>query len=102
MASPPRSRPVRHDRPGGRVAPHLDGCPGSPAFVINRTLDVLAANALAEALHSPFVQADNLARMTFLDPAGNQVLHAPSTGSSAMKSARPAARGDVRPGRNRS
>ncbi|MFE7775194.1 helix-turn-helix transcriptional regulator [Streptomyces sp. NPDC057445] len=59
-----------------RVSPALrqlmDGYPGAPAFVINRTLDVLAANALAEALHSPFEQADNLARMTFLDPAGRQ------------------------------
>ncbi|MFF4013977.1 helix-turn-helix transcriptional regulator [Streptomyces sp. NPDC001843] len=59
-----------------RVSPALrrlmDGCPGAPAFVVNRTLDVLAGNALAEALHSPFEQADNLARMTFLDPAGRQ------------------------------
>lgn len=50
----------------------MDGYPGAPAFVINRTLDVLASNALAEALHSPFEQMDNLARMTFLDPAGRQ------------------------------
>ncbi|GAA2488218.1 helix-turn-helix transcriptional regulator [Streptomyces longisporus] len=50
----------------------LDGSPGAPAFVINRTLDILATNALAEALHSPFERADNLARMTFLDPAGRQ------------------------------
>ena len=50
----------------------LDGYPGAPAFIINRTLDILATNALAEALHSPFEQADNLARMTFLDPAGRQ------------------------------
>lgn len=59
-----------------RVTPALrqlmDGYPGAPAFVINRTLDVLATNTLAEALYSPFEQADNLARMTFLDPAGRQ------------------------------
>ena len=59
-----------------RVSPALrqlmDGCSGAPAFVINRTLDVLAGNALAEALHSPFERADNLARMAFLDPAGRQ------------------------------
>ncbi|MFJ9703804.1 helix-turn-helix transcriptional regulator [Streptomyces sp. NPDC101234] len=59
-----------------RVSPALrqlmDGYPGAPAFVVNRTLDVLAGNALAEALHSPFEQAHNLARMTFLDPAGRQ------------------------------
>ncbi|MFI5858267.1 helix-turn-helix transcriptional regulator [Streptomyces parvulus] len=59
-----------------RVSPALrqlmDGYPGAPAFVINRTLDILAANALAEALHTPFERADNLARMAFLDPAGRQ------------------------------
>ncbi|MFK8908948.1 helix-turn-helix transcriptional regulator [Streptomyces sp. YS-3] len=59
-----------------RVSPALrqliDGYPGTPAFVIDRTLDVLAANTLAEALHSPFEKADNLARMAFLDPAGRQ------------------------------
>lgn len=43
--------------------------PAAPAFVISRTLDVLAANALAGALFSPFARADNLARMTFLDLA---------------------------------
>ncbi|MGP3691444.1 helix-turn-helix transcriptional regulator [Streptomyces sp. IBSNAI002] len=50
----------------------LDACPGAPAFVVNRALDVLAANALAEALYSPFEAADNLARMAFLDPAGRR------------------------------
>lgn len=48
----------------------MDGYPHTPAFVLNRTLDILAANALAEALFTPFDPADNLARMTFLDPAG--------------------------------
>ncbi|MEV6777188.1 helix-turn-helix transcriptional regulator [Streptomyces syringium] len=57
-----------------RVAPALrvllDGYPSTPAFVINPTLDILAANILAEALYSPFALMDNLARMAFLDPAG--------------------------------
>ncbi|MFE4023809.1 hypothetical protein ACFXPZ_41560, partial [Streptomyces sp. NPDC059101] len=48
----------------------LDGYPSTPAFVINPVLDILAANALAEALYSPFEAMDNLARMVFLDPAG--------------------------------
>ncbi|MFJ6789706.1 helix-turn-helix transcriptional regulator [Streptomyces angustmyceticus] len=47
----------------------MDGCAHTPAFVINRTLDILAANALADALYAPFRPADNLARMAFLDPA---------------------------------
>ncbi|WP_243787686.1 helix-turn-helix transcriptional regulator [Saccharopolyspora gloriosae] len=48
----------------------MDGSPRTPAFVLNRTLDVLATNALADALFAPFDRADNYARMTFLDPAG--------------------------------
>ncbi|MDD9376314.1 helix-turn-helix transcriptional regulator [Streptomyces sp. ZAF1911] len=48
----------------------LDGFSDAPAFVINATLDILAANPLAKALHSPFAPADNLAHMVFLDPAG--------------------------------
>ncbi|MFJ9605840.1 helix-turn-helix transcriptional regulator [Kitasatospora sp. NPDC101176] len=50
----------------------LDGYPAAPAFVVNRTLDVLAANALAAALHSPFERMGDLASMVFLDPAGRR------------------------------
>ncbi|WP_330347182.1 helix-turn-helix transcriptional regulator [Streptomyces sp. NBC_00582] len=66
--------PLGHttDRVSPALRRLLDGYPGSPAYVVNRTLDVLAANALAEVLHSPFEELDNLARMTFLDPAGRQ------------------------------
>ncbi|MER5634681.1 XRE family transcriptional regulator [Streptomyces nitrosporeus] len=58
-----------HDRVGPDLRQMLDGFPHTPAFVINRTLDILAANAQARALHSPFTRPDNLARMAFLDPA---------------------------------
>lgn len=47
----------------------LDGFTGTPAFVLNPATDFLAANALADALFSPFGEVDNLARMIFLDPA---------------------------------
>ncbi|MGW3011701.1 helix-turn-helix transcriptional regulator [Streptomyces sp. NPDC001219] len=66
-----------HDRPAPQrnvVSPELrqlmDGYATTPAFVVNRALDILAANALADALYAPFSPADNLARMAFLDPAG--------------------------------
>lgn len=39
-----------------------------PAFVLGPALDVLAANALAEALYSGFARFDNLLRIIFLDP----------------------------------
>nr|CAM34332.1 putative DNA-binding protein [Streptomyces tendae] len=68
----PGERPSPHS--AGRVSPALrqlmDGYPHTPAFVMNRTLDLLAVNALAQALYSAFTPADNLARMIFLDPAG--------------------------------
>lgn len=48
----------------------LDGYHHTPAFVLNPALDVLMANDLCRALFSPFDVADNLARRTFLAPAG--------------------------------
>ncbi|MET9625934.1 helix-turn-helix transcriptional regulator [Lentzea sp. NPDC006480] len=47
----------------------ISGMHDMPAFVMNSLLDILATNALAEALYEPFTPADNAARMTFLDPA---------------------------------
>ncbi|MBE3012011.1 helix-turn-helix domain-containing protein [Microbispora sp. NEAU-D428] len=58
------------DQVGAGLRQLMDGFPHTPAFVLNRTLDILAANALADALYSPFDPADNLARMAFADPAG--------------------------------
>ncbi|NEA40559.1 helix-turn-helix transcriptional regulator [Streptomyces sp. SID11385] len=47
----------------------LDGYPSAAAFVLNPATDFLASNALADALFSAFAKRDNMARMTFLDPA---------------------------------
>ncbi|WP_328376828.1 helix-turn-helix transcriptional regulator [Streptomyces sp. NBC_00440] len=66
-------RDDNRDLPGEAVGTPLrqllDGYTNAPAFVLNPAKDFLAANALAEALFSPFEAVDNLARMTFLDPA---------------------------------
>ncbi|MGW4687270.1 helix-turn-helix transcriptional regulator [Streptomyces sp. NPDC004244] len=73
LAGTARSRPfaaATTDRVGSALRALIDGYPDTPAFVIDPTLDVLAANALAEALYAPFEQVDNLARMVFLDPVG--------------------------------
>lgn len=48
----------------------MDTWTEAPAFALGPALDVLAANALAVALHSGFERFDNLARMVFVDPAG--------------------------------
>ena len=68
---PPRRRPApQRVRP--TVQRVLDSMRGTPAFVLNGRLDVLAANTLGRALYSP-VYADplrppNNARFVFLDP----------------------------------
>lgn len=43
----------------------------TPALVLSETLDILAQNRLARAMHSAFAEASNIAVMTFLDPAGS-------------------------------
>ena len=64
----------RRASPGRAVSPDLlhllDLWPATPAIVLSRRLDVLAANPLARALHSGFSRRDNLLAMLFLDPAG--------------------------------
>ncbi|MFE5536582.1 helix-turn-helix domain-containing protein [Streptomyces sp. NPDC056492] len=67
--SAPADRPAT-DQVDPGLLQLLDGFCGSPAFVVNAALDILAANPLARALHAPFSPADNLARMVFLDGAG--------------------------------
>lgn len=66
-------RRERNARRPERVSPHLlrllDRWSGTPAFVLGGTLEMLARNRLAQALHADFTVTDNLARMTFLDPA---------------------------------
>ncbi|MFD6877179.1 MULTISPECIES: helix-turn-helix transcriptional regulator [unclassified Streptomyces] len=62
-------RPRPRETVGSALRQLLDGYPNAPAFVLNPATDFLASNALADALFSPFESVDNLARMTFLDPA---------------------------------
>lgn len=50
------------------IAQLIASWPGTPAFVQNRHMDVLAANALASALSPVFSAGVNLVRATFLDP----------------------------------
>ena len=46
----------------------LDAWPTIPAFVRSETLDVLASNALAQAISPSFAIGVNLARFAFFDP----------------------------------
>ncbi|WP_410596425.1 helix-turn-helix transcriptional regulator [Amycolatopsis sp. lyj-23] len=55
-----------------RVSPNLlrlmDSWPGTPAVVLGRCLDVLARNALGEALFAGHTHSGDLVRLVFLDP----------------------------------
>jgi hypothetical protein len=76
---PPRRRPT-----GQRVRPTvqrvLDSMSGTPAFVLNGRLDILAANALGSALYSPVYAMPagppNTARLVFLDPHATEFFRA--------------------------
>ncbi|MFE4639380.1 helix-turn-helix transcriptional regulator [Streptomyces sp. NPDC056730] len=57
---------------GEKLLRLMDGWEHTPAFVVGPALDIMAANSLAEALHSGFGRFGNLARMVFADPAGRE------------------------------
>lgn len=64
-----------------RVRPHLrqliESWTRTPAFVIGHAQDLLATNALADALYRDFAQRDNVLRMLFLDPAAKTFYRSP-------------------------
>jgi transcriptional regulator with XRE-family HTH domain len=51
----------------------LDAFPNSAAYVLSPAFDVLATNALAHALLSPFAGNQNMVRVLFLDPEARTV-----------------------------
>ncbi|MFH8469130.1 helix-turn-helix transcriptional regulator [Streptomyces sp. NPDC017991] len=67
--APEGERPQPRESVSTALRQLLDGYPNAAAFVLNPATDFLAANSLADALFSPFGQMDNMARMTFLNPA---------------------------------
>jgi transcriptional regulator with XRE-family HTH domain len=67
-AAPRRRRVRRAERIRPGLAQLLDRWVEQPAVVVGRHRDVLAANALAIALHEGFTPGRNLLRDVFLDP----------------------------------
>lgn len=51
----------------------MESFPAAVAYVINRRLEVLAANALADALLSPLADRRQVLRSLFLDPAAREL-----------------------------
>ena len=68
--TPPAALTMPSRAVGQELTGLLETWEATPAYIIDRTMDILAENELARALHSGFSESDNLARMTFLDPAG--------------------------------
>jgi transcriptional regulator with XRE-family HTH domain len=68
----PRARPPgqinRLDQVSPGVVRLMESWDQTPAFLISRRLDVLAANRLAEALYGALSYLDNCMRMVFLSP----------------------------------
>ncbi|MEV7284952.1 helix-turn-helix transcriptional regulator [Streptomyces sp. NPDC093252] len=64
-----------------RVRPHLrrliEDWTRTPAFIVGHAQDLLATNALADALYREFSLHDNVLRMLFLDPAAKSFYRSP-------------------------
>lgn len=71
LANPVRRRPSP-EQVAPAVAGFVDQLP-TPALIVSRYQDVLAANALAEALSPGFCVGQNLSRWRFLEPAAREV-----------------------------
>ncbi|MGV9820717.1 helix-turn-helix transcriptional regulator [Nocardia xishanensis] len=65
----PRARATAEDRVDPRLLELVAAWPNNPAVVYNRAYDVLAANAIADALFSGWRHSRNLVRTVFTDPA---------------------------------
>jgi transcriptional regulator with XRE-family HTH domain len=63
-----RRAPVRAERVRPGLVDLLETWTHTPAFVLGRCMDVLAANRLAGALHPVCAQGGNMVRTSFLDP----------------------------------
>ncbi|MEV6995462.1 helix-turn-helix transcriptional regulator [Streptomyces sp. NPDC093228] len=69
--------PVRVERARPHLRQLIESWTGTPAFIIGHAQDLLATNALADALYRDFAQHDNVLRMLFLDPAAKTFYRSP-------------------------
>ncbi|WP_327070769.1 helix-turn-helix domain-containing protein [Kitasatospora sp. NBC_01302] len=70
----PKSAPAHpHDQVHPALLQLMDAFPTAVAYVINRRLDVLASNALADALLSPLADPHRMVRSLFHDPAAREL-----------------------------
>jgi transcriptional regulator with XRE-family HTH domain len=65
----PRVRAAVTDRVDPSLLQLMDAWPGNPAIVYNRAYDVLASNAIGDALFHDWAHSRNLMHVVFTDPA---------------------------------
>ncbi|PXX69181.1 helix-turn-helix protein [Nocardia tenerifensis] len=87
-----RRAPQRPERVSPGLLSLLQAWPNTPAVVLGRHMDVLAANPLAAALNSISVPGNNQVRMMFLDPEARNIypdwaIHAADTVASLRATA---------------
>lgn len=69
----PRARAAAvADRVDPSLLQLMDAWPDNPAIIYNRAYDVLAANAIADALFHEWTHSRNLMHMVFTDPAARK------------------------------
>ncbi|MEU7785667.1 helix-turn-helix transcriptional regulator [Amycolatopsis sp. NPDC049159] len=66
--APRRRRRPRREQVSPNLLRLMDGWPDTPALVLGRCLDVLAHNALGQALFGGHEHSGDLVRLVFLDP----------------------------------
>ncbi|MEV6424692.1 helix-turn-helix transcriptional regulator [Streptomyces sp. NPDC051662] len=64
---------VGEERVAAELLQLMGAFPAAVAYVVNRRLDVLASNALADALLSPLADPRRMARSLFCDPAAREL-----------------------------
>ena len=67
----PRTAPVRDVVDGALIA-LMEAWPDNPAIIYNRAYDVLASNAIADALFGGWAYSRNLLEIVFRDPAAKE------------------------------
>jgi len=61
------------EKVAGSLLQLMDAFPAAVAYVLNRRMDVLASNALADALLSPLADPRGMVRSLFCDPAAREL-----------------------------
>ncbi|MEU5424714.1 helix-turn-helix transcriptional regulator [Streptomyces olivoreticuli] len=71
--APRQTPPARPDHVDAALSRLMDAFPTAVAYIVNRRLEILASNALADALLSPLADPRGMIRSLFHDPAAREL-----------------------------